>query len=72
MLKGLISSKATGLSSIACLVTQSNVIVIQMNHALKTPKNLSRLFNEINSFSSDINNTQENIINSNYYNINQL
>ena len=72
MLKGLISSKATGLSSIACLVAQSIVIVIQMNHTLKTPKNLSRLFNEINSFSSDINNTQENIINSNYYNINQL
>ena len=33
---------------------------------LKPPKNLSHLFNEFNSFSSDINNTPENAINSNY------
>ena len=39
---------------------------------LKPPKNLSHLFNEFNSFSSDINNTIENIINSNYYDANQL
>ena len=39
---------------------------------LKAPKNLSHLFNEFNSFSSDINNTPENIINSNYYDIDQL
>ena len=30
------------------------------------------LFNEFNSFSSDINNTPENVINSNYYDIDQL
>ena len=30
---------------------------------LKLPKNLSHLFNEFNSFSSHINNTQENVIN---------
>ena len=39
---------------------------------LKPPKNLSHLFNEFNSFSSDINNTPENVINSNYYDIDQL
>ena len=40
--------------------------------ALKPPKNLSHLFNEFNSFSSNINNTPENVINSNYYDIDQL
>ena len=39
--------------------------------SLKPPKNLSHLFNEFNSFSSDINNTQGNVINSNYYDIDQ-
>ena len=39
---------------------------------LKPPKNLSHLFNEFNSFSSDINNTPENVINSKYYDIDQL
>ena len=39
---------------------------------LKPPKNLSHLFNEFNSFSSDINNNPENVINSNYYDIDQL
>ena len=39
---------------------------------LKPPKNLSHLFNEFNSFSSDINNTPENVINSNYYDVDQL
>ena len=39
---------------------------------LKPPKNLSQLFNEFNSFSSDINNTPENVISSNYYDIVQL
>ena len=39
---------------------------------IKTTKNLSHLFNEFNSFSSNINNTPENIINSNYYDIDQL
>ena len=39
---------------------------------LKPPKNLSNLLNEFNSFSSDINNTPENVINSNYYDIDQL
>ena len=39
---------------------------------LKPPKNLSHLFNEFNSVSSDINNTPENVINSNYYDIDQL
>ena len=39
---------------------------------LKPPKNLSHLFNELNSFSSDINNTPENVLNSNYYDIDQL
>ena len=34
--------------------------------ALKPPKNLSRLFNEFNTFSCDINNTLEDIINSKY------
>ena len=33
---------------------------------LKPPKNLSHLFNKFNSFPSDINNTPENVINSNY------
>ena len=37
--------------------------------SLKSPKNLSHLFNEFNSFSSDINNTPENVINTNYYDI---
>ena len=40
--------------------------------ALKSPKNLSHLFNEFNSFSSDINNNPENVVNSNYYDIDQL
>ena len=40
--------------------------------SLKPPKNLSHLFNEFNPFSSDINNTPENVINSNYYDIDQL
>ena len=39
---------------------------------LKTTKELSHLFNQFNSFSSDINNTPENVINSNYYDIDQL
>ena len=39
---------------------------------LKPPKSLSHLFNEFNSFSSDINNTPENVINSNYYDIDQF
>ena len=34
--------------------------------------NLSHLFNEFSSFSSDINNIPENVINSNYFDINQL
>ena len=38
----------------------------------KPPKNLSDLFNEFNSFSSDINNMPENVINSNYYDTDQL
>ena len=40
--------------------------------SLKPPRNLSHLFNEFNSFSSDINNIPENVINSNYYDIDQL
>ena len=39
---------------------------------LKPPNNLSHLFNEFNSSSSDISNTPENIINSNYYDIDEL
>ena len=39
---------------------------------LKPSKNLSHLFNESNSFSSDINNAPGNVINSNYYDIDQL
>ena len=39
---------------------------------LKSSKNLSHLFNEFNSFSSDINSTPESLINSNYYDIDQL
>ena len=39
---------------------------------LKPPKNLSHLFSEFNSFSSDINNTPESVFNSNYYDIDQL
>ena len=42
------------------------------NETLKLPKNLLYLFDEFNSFSSDINNTQENLINFNYYDIDQL
>ena len=38
----------------------------------KTTKNLSHLLNEFNSFCSDINNTPENVINSNYCGIDQL
>ena len=59
------------LSSIPCLVTDlsgSNESCL----TLKPPKNLSHLFNEFNSFSSDINNTPENVINSNYCDIDQL
>ena len=40
--------------------------------ALKSPKNLPTLFNEFNSFSSDFSNTPENVINSNYYDIDLL
>ena len=39
---------------------------------LKQPKNLSHLFNEFSSFSSNINNTPENVINSNYYDIDKV
>ena len=39
---------------------------------LKPRKNLSHLFNEFNSFSSDIDNTSENVINSSYYDFDQL
>ena len=39
---------------------------------LKPPKNLSHLFNEFNFFSSDMNSTPENVINSNYCDIDQL
>ena len=39
------------------------------NETLKLPKNLLYLFDEFNLFSSDINNTQENVINFNYYDI---
>ena len=39
---------------------------------LKPPQNLSDLSNEFNSFSSDINNIPENVINSNYYDNDQL
>ena len=39
---------------------------------LEPPKNLSHLLNEFNPFSSDTNNTPENVINSNYYDIDQL
>ena len=39
---------------------------------LKPLKSLSHLFIEFNSFSSDINNSPENVINSNYYDIDQL
>ena len=39
---------------------------------LKPPKNLSHLFNEVNSFFCDISNTQENVFNSYYYDIDQL
>ena len=39
---------------------------------LKPRKNLSDLFNEFNSLSSDINNIPENVLNSNYYDIDQL
>ena len=44
----------------------------ELGLTLKPPKKLSHLFNEFNSFSSDINNTPENVINSNYYDIDQL
>ena len=40
--------------------------------SLKAPKNLSHLFNEFNCFCSDINNIPENVINFNYYDIDQL
>ena len=39
---------------------------------LKPPKSLLHLFNEYTFFSSDISNTPENMINSNYYDIHQL
>ena len=39
---------------------------------LKLPKNFSNLFNEFNSFFFDINNTPENVNNSNFYDIDQL
>ena len=39
---------------------------------LKPPQNLSDLSNEFNSFSSDTNNMPENVINSNYYDTDQL
>ena len=44
----------------------------ELSLSLKPPKNLSYLFNEFNSSSSDINNTPEYVINSNYYDIDQL
>ena len=44
----------------------------ELSLSLKPSKNLSYLFNEFNSSSSDINNTPEYVINSNYYNIDQL
>ena len=55
-------------------MTDSIIIMIQNESCLtlKPPKNLSHLLNEFNSFSSDINNTPENVIYSNYYDINQL
>ena len=40
--------------------------------ALKPPKYLPHLLNEFNSFSSDTNNTPENVINSNYHDIDQF
>ena len=40
--------------------------------ALKPTKNLSHFFNEFNSFSCCINNTLDNVTNSNYCDINQL
>ena len=40
--------------------------------ALKPPKDLSNLFSKFNNFSSDISNTPENVINSEYYDVNQL
>ena len=40
--------------------------------ALKPPKDLSNLFSKFNNFSSDISNTPENVINSKYYDVNQL
>ena len=40
--------------------------------ALKPPKNLSHQLNEFNSFTSDINNTLQNVINYNCYHINDL
>ena len=42
------------------------------NSDSKPPKSLSHLLIEFNSFSSDINNTPENVINSNYYDTDQL
>ena len=39
---------------------------------LKPPKNLSHLFYEFSFFSSNINNTLENVINSNYYDTDEL
>ena len=39
---------------------------------LNPSNNLSHSFNKLNIFSSDISNTSENIINSKYYDINQL
>ena len=50
-------------------------IVIDLNEScltLKPQKHLSRLFKEFNSSCADINNTPENVVNSNYYHIDQL
>ena len=39
---------------------------------IKPPKNLSHLFNELNSFSPGVNKTPVNLINSNYYDFDQI
>ena len=57
------------------LLTDKNYHDNNLNESclvLKPPKNFKYLFNEFQNFSSDINNTRENIINSKYYDFNQL
>ena len=57
------------------LLTDKNYHDNNLNESclvLKPPKNLKYLFNEFQNFSSDINNTRKNIINSKYYDFNQL